>query len=398
MSATRPPARVPIALLAFFTLCGTLAIHIFVPVLPLAARDMAATAGAMQLTVSLYIAGLCAGQLFYGPLSDLFGRKPMLMIGLGLYTVCGLIAAVATSVDTLIAARLFQALGGCAGLVLGRSIARDTSQAHDAAHRIAVLSLVAALGPAFAPVVGSALAAVWGWRSILYALVGLGVANLLCCWYLLPETAPFEASEEGKFTQLLRNCRRLLKSPAFVAYSVGAGCNTTAIYAFITAAPFIFMGQMSRQAHEVGLYLGLLAMTMVFGSLCASRLIRSVPSQTLLRVASAASVLSTFVFLYVAMVGQLSVAWVMGPLMVYGLSAAIVSPAATAEALSVHPDIVGSASGLYGFIHMFVGVICTVLVGLGSNPAVSAAAVLVGAGVVAQTGYWIAARDRRAAA
>lgn len=395
MSAIRPPARVRIALLAFFTLCGTLAIHIFVPVLPLAARDLSATAGAMQLTVSLYIAGLCAGQLFYGPLSDLFGRKPMLMIGLGLYTVCGLIAALATSVDTLMAARLFQALGGCAGLVLGRSIARDTSQAHDAAHRIAVLSMVAALGPAFAPILGSALASLWGWRSILYALVGLGVANLLCCWYMLPETAPFEVSEEGKLTQLLRNCRRLLKSPAFVAYSVGAGCNTTAIYAFITAAPFIFMNQMNRQAHEVGLYLALLAMTMVFGSLCASRLIRAVSSQTILRVASAVSVLSTFVFLFVAVSGQLSIAWVMGPLIAFGVSAAIVSPAATAEALNVHPDIVGSASGLYGFIHMLVGVVCTMLVGLGSNPAVSAAAVLTGAGVVAQTGYWIAARGRR---
>src|ERR1700722_12601522 len=119
--------RVPLWLLALFTFSGTLGMHIFVPALPNAALDLGAGTAAMQMTVSLYIFGLALGQLVYGPLSDRFGRRPMLMAGLALYTAAGFAAALAPSANALIAARLLQAFGGCAGLVLGRAIVRDTA-------------------------------------------------------------------------------------------------------------------------------------------------------------------------------------------------------------------------------------------------------------------------------
>lgn len=115
----RPHA--PLWLLALVTFSGTLAMHIFVPALPIAAKGLGAGIGQMQMTVSLYILGLALGQLVYGPLADRFGRRPVLLGGLGIYCVAGLAAALAPEVHSLIAARLFQAVGGCAGLVLGRS-------------------------------------------------------------------------------------------------------------------------------------------------------------------------------------------------------------------------------------------------------------------------------------
>ena len=126
-----PPSSTPRAPalwgLALRTFSGTLAMHIFVPALPVAGADLHASSAAMQMTVSLYIFGLALGQLVYGPLSDRFGRRPVLLGALTLYTLAGLAAALAPGVNALIAARLFQALGGCAGLVLARAIVRDTA-------------------------------------------------------------------------------------------------------------------------------------------------------------------------------------------------------------------------------------------------------------------------------
>ena len=175
----------PLWLLALITFSGTLGMHIFVPGLPYAAKDLGASIGEMQMTVSLYILGLALGQLVYGPVSDRFGRRPTLMVGLALYTAAGLAAALAPHAQALIAARLFQAFGGCAGMVLGRAIVRDTSAPEHAARRIALLSVVVSAGPGAAPLVGAALASLLGWRSIFYALCILGITNFLCCWRLL---------------------------------------------------------------------------------------------------------------------------------------------------------------------------------------------------------------------
>ncbi|MFS2055590.1 MFS transporter, partial [Variovorax sp. CT11-76] len=133
-------AHAPLWLLALVTFSGTLAMHIFVPALPIAARSLGAGIGEMQMTVSLYIFGLAVGQLVYGPLADRFGRRPVLLAGLSLYTAAGLAAALAPEVHALITARLFQAMGGCAGLVLGRSIVRDTAEPQEATRRLALMN------------------------------------------------------------------------------------------------------------------------------------------------------------------------------------------------------------------------------------------------------------------
>ncbi|WP_246777485.1 MFS transporter [Rhizobium sp. BG4] len=215
------PKSVPVWLLALVTFSGTLAMHIFVPALPSAATDLGASIGEMQMTVSLYIFGLAVGQLVYGPLSDRYGRRPVLMNGLVLYTLAGLAALVSPSVHALIAARLFQALGGCAGLVIARAIVRDTSTADDTAKRLAVMNLMVTVGPGLAPIAGGALAATLGWRSIFVALCALGILNMLMTWKLVPETGRRNAETSVK--SLSRDYLGLLRSPAFVGYAIGGG-------------------------------------------------------------------------------------------------------------------------------------------------------------------------------
>jgi DHA1 family bicyclomycin/chloramphenicol resistance-like MFS transporter len=378
----------PLWLLALLTLSGTLGMHIFAPALSSAARDLGVGPGAMQATISLYILGLAFGQLVYGPLSDRFGRWPTLMGGLALYTIGGGAAALAPGIHTLVAARLFQALGGCAGLALGRAMVRDTSGAVDSARRLALLNLMITLGPGLAPVIGGALVSIAGWRSILWLLCAIGASLLAVAWRLLPETAPVRS--DANVAELARNYRRLLTSPAFVGFSIGGGCATTSMYAFIALSPFIIVDQLHRPAYEVGLCLAVTIAGVWLGSALASRLVTRTPIPRLLIGANLVGIAAAGVFLAATLSGHLNVFWTVGPMFFFTLGAGIASPTALTEAVSVNPRVVGSASGLYGFIQMAVGALCTSLAGFGGNPALAAATVLLGAGLVAQISFWIA--------
>lgn len=389
--AQRSP-RVPLWLLALFTFSGTLGMHIFVPAMPVAALDLGAGTSAMQMTVSLYIFGLALGQLVYGPLSDRFGRRPVLIAGLVLYTGAGVAAALAPDANALIVARLFQAFGGCAGLVLGRAIVRDTALPREAARRLALMNLMVTVGPGVAPLVGGALAAATGWRSIFCLLAVLGVANILFAWRLLPETGP--SASNVKASKLARDYWNLLRSPTFLGYSIGGGCATTSLYAFIAAAPFIFVGELHRPAAEVGAYIAILVSGVWLGSILTSRLIVRVALGRLLVGANALGILAAFVLLGGVLTHHLSVTLVIVTMFAFTVGVGIAAPAALTQAISVNPRVIGSASGLYGFTQMAVGALCTALAGLGQDAALSAAIVLAAASVVGQASFWVALRWR----
>lgn len=386
-------AAPPLWLLAMITLSGTLAMHIFVPALPHAAADLGAGVPAMQLTISLYIFGLAIGQLIYGPLSDRYGRRPLLLGGLALYTLASIAGALAAAVDLLIPLRLFQALGGCAGLVLGRAIIRDTVGAAGSARLIALLNMMVTLGPAIGPVVGGALASTLGWRSIFVLLTGLGLANLAFAWRGIRETASPQPGTSA--ATVARNYGRLLRSGRFIAFAIGGGCATTSMYAFISAAPFIFMNQLHRPAYEVGLYLALMVSGVWLGSVVTTRLVMRVPVARLMVRGNMVSLVAAAVLLAAVLAGQLSVPLIVATMFVLTFGVAIAGPTAASLAISVSPEVIGSASGLYGFTQMTLGALCTAAAGIGGNPALAAALVLTVAGVLAQVLFWYS--QRRAA-
>jgi len=389
------PLSPPLWLLALITFSGTLAMHIFVPVLPLAADALAASPGEMQLTISFYIFGLAIGQLFYGPLSDRYGRRPILMTGLAVYTVASLAALLSPSADTLIVARLFQALGGCAGLVIGRAVVRDTSATAEATRRLALMNLMVVIGPGLAPIAGSALGEFAGWRSVFVFLCLLGVANTFFTWRLLPETSRKTTDQSAGL--ILRNYGKLIRTPAFLGYAIGGGCATTSFYAFVGAAPFIFINQLHRPTEEIGFYLGLIVLGFWVGSLITSRLAGRVPTYKLLVRSNLVSLIAAIALLAAAITGNLSVFLIVGLMFVFTSGAGVASPAALAEAIGVNPLIVGSASGLYGFLQMAIGAVCTALAGLGTDHALMAATVLVLACILSQSCFFVANRAARLA-
>jgi DHA1 family bicyclomycin/chloramphenicol resistance-like MFS transporter len=380
--------------LALFTFSGTLAMHIFVPALTMAGRDLHASQAAMQMTVSLYVLGLAGGQLIYGPLADRFGRRPVLLAGLTIYTLAGLAAVLASlsrhGAGALIAARLFQALGGCAGQVLGRAIVRDTSEGEDTAKRMSYLNMMVMLSPPLAPLLGGLIAMGLGWRAILVGLLLLGLVNLALVWRRLPETRS-SAAPVGA-AQLARGYARLLASRRFVGYTLGGGLATTAFYAFIGGAPFIFVQQLHRPEHEVGLYLMALVSGQWMGNTLCGRLLGRVPLTRILMGGNLFSLIVSGLLLALAWSGQAGVASILALMFCFTLGSGMCSPAALTLAVNVAPTVSGTASGLYGCSQMAMGALCTALAGVGGSPLIAAAAVLFGACVVSQGAFHMARR------
>ncbi len=377
--------RPPLALIVALTASGTMAMHILVPSLPAMADDLHISAGQAQLTITIYLIGLAIGQLIHGPLSDRFGRRPVLIVALTVYTLSSIAALLAQGAVTLIGARVFQSLGGCAGLVLGRAVIRDMLPPREAASQLALVNLVMSLSPAGAPLVGALVTASFGWRAIFVLLTGLGAATLIATCFLLPETAAPGTGGSGGFVAMLRSYPRLLHSARFRGYAIAGAASTTAFYAFMAASPFIFVDVLHQPTGRVGVYYLVLMLGLTCGSMLASRLVLRINTDRLLRAAISVCGIGALALFAVTATGQLGVVSVLVCMFVFMLGAGVASPLALTASISTVPGIVGAASGLYGFNQMAYGAICTLIVSIfHESAALPAALVLLGSALLAQ--------------
>jgi MFS transporter, DHA1 family, multidrug resistance protein len=243
-------------------------------------------------------------------------------------------------------------------------------------------------GPAIAPLIGAALSGLWGWRTILVGLTALGVANFVLAWRILPETRPDALFVSA--SKYARDYVGLLRSPQFLGYALGGACATTALYAFIACAPFIFVDTLHAPSASVGPYLAFLVSGLWLGSLLASRLIERFPLHRFLVAANVVSVVAAAFLFGLVIADRATVAGVIGTMFAFSLGVGASAPAALVQAISVNPRVTGAASGLYGSVQMAVGAALVAVAGLGANPSLVSAAVLLGAGLVAQTSFWVA--------
>jgi DHA1 family bicyclomycin/chloramphenicol resistance-like MFS transporter len=389
----RARARAPFLLLVAMTACGTLGMHIIIPALPDTARAMHMSIGTAQLTITLYLIGLAIGQLVYGPISDQFGRRPVILAGLSLFTAASLATALAPNAAILIGARILQSLGGCAGLVLGRAAVRDGATADKAAGQLALLTLVMAMVPAIAPAIGGYLTAYIHWRASYVLLVVFGAATLAACALLMPETL---ASPNSSRRSMVTSYARLLRSPRFLGYAIGGACSTTAFYGFMSASPFIFENQLHQPPQRIGLYYLLLMLGITMGSFGANRMAGRIPVQQALRIANGLGIFGAALFALADVFEVLSVPTVVAPVCLFMMGAGMASPFALAGAVSVNPQAIGAASGMYGFIQMGYGMLCTVVVEAWHPGAVyPVATVLLGSALLGQTAMSAAIRAER---
>ncbi|MHB9836182.1 multidrug effflux MFS transporter [Paraburkholderia terrae] len=389
-SSRLPP---PFFILVGITLCGTFPLHVFIPALPSAAHELGATASAIGATITLYVIGLSIGQLVYGPLSDRYGRRPALLGGLIIFTLSSVGAAVAPTLEALEVARIMQALGGCSGLVLGRAIARDVCSSTTLIRRLATLSIAMAAATAIAPVIGAQLVLHLGWRAIFYTLGALNALVLLSVWCMVPETR--DVSDGHSLARYIHSYVRLLKSPAFVSYTVGGSSAGTGIYAFLSASPFILEKHFGLSAQAFAFSYCLLVVALACGQSTAKGIAGRVCSRAALISASALMAAASASLAVAYLVHAWSVVTVMAPMVVMFYATGLSSPFAISGALDVDASMVGAAAGLYGSLQMGYGALCTAAAGfLPDNPALSMIATLVVSSVIAGLAFRFAPRAR----
>ena len=378
-----PGRRASFPLLVAVTMTGTLALHIFVPALADAAADLGTTPAAARLTITLFLVGLAGGQLVYGPLSDRYGRRPVLIAGLGLYLAGLLLALLAPNITVLVIARVLQSLGACSTLVIGRAMVRDVSASTDAARRMALLTMAMTLTPALAPALGG-LVDIWlGWRAVFGVLALLvGVLSALVV-FTLPETNRHPVALPGP-SAMAAAYLRLLRIPVFRAYLVAGACAGTSLYAFLAVAPFLLVDRLGRSSGEVGLDCLIVVFGMVAGAVAANRLAGRVPIRRLARTGNLVCLAGAGTLLAIDQSGLLGLVSLILPLIVYAVGVGLVGPNAVAGLMNVDPRAAGAASSLYGFTQMTFGAVFTVAVGLWhQSSATPVAATLLGAATVA---------------
>lgn len=225
------------ALVAF----GPLAIDLYLPALPAIGAGLGASAEAVQLSITVFLAGFSLGMLFYGPVSDRYGRRTVMLTGIALFVVASLACMLAASVEQLIGARFVQALGGGAASVLARAVVRDVYSPTDAIRKLSLMAMVTAIAPLLAPVLGSYLLAGFGWRGTFAAVVAWGLLCLVVVWFQLPETLPAERRGQLPLGRAFAIYGSLLLDPAALGLLLAGGMSFAAMFAYITASPFYFI-------------------------------------------------------------------------------------------------------------------------------------------------------------
>jgi DHA1 family bicyclomycin/chloramphenicol resistance-like MFS transporter len=379
-----------IVLMGALTAIGPLSIDMYLPGFPVIAREFAAT-GRVELTLASFFTGLALGQLFYGPVSDRFGRKPPLYAGLALYVAGSLGAASASSIEGLIVWRFMQGLGGCAGMVIARAVVRDRCTPTEAAQAFSLLMLVMGLAPILAPLAGSYLILAGGWRVLFLVLACFGAACLLLAWRGLGESLrhPLPRLEVAR---VLRTYSELLRDTHFRGHVLASGLAFSGMFAYIAASPFVIMQLFGLDARAYGWVFGGNALGLIAAAQVNARLLRrgGADMRDLLRRGLATAALAGLALLVLALTEWLPLPVLLAGLFLYIASLGFISPNASASALAGHGHQAGTASALMGALQFLLATAAGTAMGLwhdgSARPLVTALA------VCGCAGWWLHTR------
>lgn len=359
----RPGTFALTALLAALSAIGPLTTDMYLPSLPDIARHLNASTAQVQLTISAYLIGFAVGQIFYGPLSDRHGRKPVLLAAIALYCVASLACALSTSVEMLIVARAFQALGGSGGIVLTRAIVRDTYVGARAGRELSLIGSVMALAPVLAPIAGGVLQTGFGWRVVFFTLVAAGLAGAGIVWLLLPETLMTRAAEPVSISSMRRSYRVVARHPAYLAYLGITSASYAGLFAWISGAAFVLQGLYGLTPFDFGVAFALGSIGYMTGAAIAARVVIKLGLDSVLGIGGCACALGGLGMVAAVALGLTSFVSLVLPMAVYLAGLGMVLPQGIAGAMTPFPERAGAASSLFGFIQQSAAAVCGAAVG-----------------------------------
>ena len=342
---------------------SSLSLNILVPAMPGLATKLAADPARVQLTVSLYLMGLAAAQLVFGPLSDRFGRRPVVLAGLALATIASTAAIFAASIASLVIARVAQSLGASTGQTIGRAIIRDLYDRQHAASMIGLVTSVVVLMPMVAPLIGGILDTLFGWEAIFAFTAVLSFA--ICAWALLdlPETRNLSLAPNSE-RHFRADLAALAASPRFFGYALCAGLGSAPFFSFLGAAPHVVVSMLGRTSAEYGLWFFVPSIGFMAGNFAVSRLTTRFGIDALIRWGIALTIAGCLlnVSVYVALPGW-EMFTIFLPQIVIGFGNGLLLPTSIAGAVSIRPQVAGTASGVTGFVQMGIAAIAAQLGG-----------------------------------
>lgn len=334
-------------LLGVLTAFDPLTIDMYLPAFGDAARDLHTSIASLELSVSVFFVGMALGQLVYGPLADRFGRKPPLIAGMSLYLLATLGCAFSSNIETFVALRFLQALGGCAGMVISRTIIRDLFvDARSIASFLSNMALIMGLAPILAPTLGASINAAFGWRAIFYALAGANILTILAVALWLPETLVLRG-DALPISKVLRNYRTLLSNRDFIGYLIPDAALRAGMFAYIAGSPFVFISLLHIPQHQYGFVFGANALGLMLATQINRRLLHKWPPDVMLQWGVRIAACASFALLLLVAFMPSKVG-ILFAIFLYLSSLNFVSPNSIAQALAAQSGQTGTASALYG--------------------------------------------------
>lgn len=350
--------------LGLLTIFGPISMDLYLPVLPALTAELQSKTSVAQLTITACLLGLAIGQVIAGPLSDRFGRRTPLLIGVTAYALTSALCAVSPTVETLIVARFVQGLAGAVGIVIAQAAGRDVYSGGKLLRYYGRLTVLGGLAAIIGPVIGGQLATVTDWRGVFMFLAAVGVAILGASLAVFRETLPADRRVTGGFSHTLNDFRQLLADRVFVGAVLITGFTYSAIFSYLSGATYILQGMYGLSPQGYSLAFGLNSLGfMVFGFI-AGRLAERWSERGTLAVGLIMAASGALGLLATALL-HLPLAAIVLSLFTMVSGVAVTSPPATSLALKDYPDIAGTASSLLGLARFAFGGIAAPLVGIG---------------------------------
>ena len=354
-------------ILGLLSAIGPFAIDMYLPALPAIGASLGAEMGAVQWSLTAFFLSLGVGQLLYGPVSDMVGRKPPLYAGLALFTLASVGCALATDIHTLVALRFVQGLGAAAGMAIPRAVVRDLHTGTEAARLMSLLMLVFSVSPLLAPLAGSGVIALAGWRGVFWVVAAAAVAGLALVSRGLRETRAAADRRESSLASALAGYGLLLRDAHYLGLVLIGGCSMAGFFVYLAGSPFVLINHYGLTPVQYSLAFSVNAAAFFAAAQFTARLGRRFGLVPTVKVAvtAAGAVMAAMLAYYLAGGDRLEV--LLGLYFVASALMGLVIPTTSVLALEEHGAIAGTASALLGTLQMLVGAAAMGVVGLFAN-------------------------------
>ncbi|MCW5673364.1 MAG: multidrug effflux MFS transporter [Xanthobacteraceae bacterium] len=377
-------------LIFFLTLLaalGMLATNMYLASFPSIGRDLAASPAQVKLTLTVFLLGFAFGQLVIGPLSDMLGRRPLLLAGLIVYAITSVLCAIATHIDWMIGIRIVQAVGACTGSVIARAVARDLFQGDALTRSLAMITTLVAVAPGFSPLLGGIIETLVGWRGTFAFLALVGAFAAAVVWLRIPETHDARDSAP-KLGEAFASYFELLGTRAFLVPGLSIACAMAGLFAFFASAPIIFIEHFGVAPIVFGTIPCFTVFAVFAGGFSAPRLAKRWSGMKPILFGLTIMLIGASAMFTAAYLNYAGMPQVLATLMIFLFGMGIVSPLSTVVAMRPFPEKAGAASALIGFCQMAGGALGTILLSLlpfpllQALPTVMAGGAIIGLGAV----------------